>query len=51
MSEPKYVKVNIPPDIIYRENLDWFDLGKKCINIIENCKKTLILCKCLTTSK
>ena len=29
---------NIPPDKIYRENLDWFDLGEKCINLIENGK-------------
>ena len=29
---------NIPPDKIYREHLDWFDLGQKCINLIENGK-------------
>ena len=35
----KYEKEgNIPPDKMYRDNLDWFDLGKKCIDMIENCK-------------
>ena len=29
---------NIPPDKIYREHLDWFDLGQTCINLIENGK-------------
>ena len=28
----------IPPDKLYCEHLDWFDLGQKCINLIENGK-------------
>ena len=39
MTQSKHGKEeNIPPDKIYRENLDWFDLGEKCINLIENGK-------------
>ena len=29
---------NIPRDKIYREHLDWFDLGQTCINLNENGK-------------
>ena len=39
MTQSKHgIEENIPPDKIYRENLDWFDLGEKCIDMIENCK-------------
>ena len=28
----------IPPDKLDCEQLDWFDLGEKCVNLIENSK-------------
>ena len=31
---------NIPPDKVGKEHLDWFDLDKRCIKLIENVKST-----------